>query len=143
MTLGVARARDVKAALFGDVLAQLGGVAEVVLRLNAGYEVAAQGENVLDAVFAEVLEGGVDVGSRAVDAGEVCDGLDAEAVLDLGRDLAGAAVTAGAARAVGYADKVGLQGAYLLELAVDGLDRRGFLGRKYLEREHRFALVFK
>ena len=108
MTLGVARARDVKAALFGDVLAQLGGVAEVVLRLNAGYEVAAQGENVLDAVFAEVLEGGVDVGSRAVDAGEVCDGLNAEAVLDLGRDLAGAAVAARAARAVGYADKVGL-----------------------------------
>ena len=61
VTLGVTGARDVEAALLGDVSAKLGGVAEVVLRLNAVDEIAAQREDVFDTVFAEVLESCVDV----------------------------------------------------------------------------------
>ena len=137
--LRIAGAAHVKIAVRTDIGAQLARIAKILLRRHALRIVAAQREDVFNPVLAKILQRLVDHGARAVDAGQVRHGLHTEIVFDLGGDLAGAAVCAAAARAVGDADKVGLQGADLFELAVDRLDRRILFGREHLERKDRLV----
>ena len=129
-------------AALADEADQLAGVAEAVGRAHEGglalRRIAAQRQHVVDPAVAQPVEDGGDLVAVVPDAGEVRHRLDAVLALDPGDDVDGLLARA-AAGAVGHRDEARRQIAQLGDGAHQRLLARLGLGRKELEREHRFA----
>ena len=117
MFLGITGASEAEffREMFAEVTDEVDGVLEIGEPAfgwvgQVGGSVAAQGEDVFDAVGGEVFEDAVDVVQRLADAGEMGHRLELELFLDLERDLqragAGAATSAIGARGKGWAQLV-------------------------------------
>ena len=88
---------------------------EFVLRGKIRIDVAAEREDVFNAVRLEFLDLLVNVGMRGVHAGKVRDGLGAEILLDVADKLGGGSSRSGTARAVGHADEIGVKVSKLIK----------------------------
>ena len=135
-----ARRADRQLVVGADELDQLARVLEAALGLRplllALRRIAAQGEDVLEAEAAHLVERGAQLVDRRADAGEVRHRLQADLVADARDDLERLAARR-AAGAVGDADEVRGQRSQAGERQVEVRLALGGTGREELEGEHR------
>ena len=139
---GIAGAHDVESAVPCKECGEVGGVRKVRTLRKVGTPVAAQGEHVFDTALGEVVQNAANPRRVVAHAGQMREGLHAEA-LDLFGEFCGQIAAARAARAVGDADIVRFERGELGELVRDCLRRRICLGREDFKGEYAFFSVEK